>query len=341
MNRTNAQKRLLVGFGLAYIGFSFAAQAEPTSADKSLATQLFKEGRTLVDQGKYAEGCRKLEESQRLDPGGGTLLNLALCHEKEGRTATAWAEFTEALGIARKDDRPQRIEIAQQHIAALEPTLSRLVVQVPQSSDLPDLEIKRDGTAIRRAAWGTAMPVDPGEHVLEAFALGKIPWRQTVTVAGGAETKTIAVPPLDNAPVVATPAPPATTGSTTSPSFVEVRKPINPATWVAMGIGLAGVGVGSYFGIRAMNEQDTADNACPQNQCTREGSNANADAIRYANLSTVGFSVGVLGIGLGTFLLLSRGTTTVPSNAASTQWVAPRAVGFDVGGQGVTVRGAW
>jgi hypothetical protein len=342
MNRMNAQKRLWVGFGVAYIGFSFAAQAEPTSADKSLATQLFKEGRTLVDQGKYAEGCRKLEESQRLDPGGGTLLNLALCHEKEGRTATAWAEFTEALGIARKDDRPQRIEIAQQHIAALEPTLSRLVVQVPPASDLPDLEIKRDGTAIRRAAWGTAMPVDPGEHVLEAFALGKLPWKQTVTVAGGAETKSIAVPPLDNAPVVATAAQPATPGAANSTSFVEVRKPANPATWVAMGIGLAGIGAGSYFGIRAMNEQQTADGACPQdNQCTREGNNANADAIKFANMSTVGFGVGVLGIGLGTFLLLSRGTTTVPSNAASTRWIAPRAMGLDIGGQGVAVRGAW
>ncbi|MET0591534.1 MAG: hypothetical protein ABW133_02470 [Polyangiaceae bacterium] len=338
----NAQKRLAVGFGFAYIGFSFAAWAEPTSADKSLATQLFKEGRTLVDQGKYAEGCRKLEESQRLDPGGGTLLNVALCHEKEGRTASAWAEFVEALGIARKDDRPQRIEIAQQHIQSLEPTLSRLVVQVPQGSELPDLEIKRDGTAIRRAAWGTAMPVDPGEHVLEAFALGKIPWKQTVTVGGNAETKTIAVPALDNAPVVATPAQPAATGGgASSTSFVEVKKPINPAAWVAFGIGAAGLGVGSYFGIRAMSEQQTADDKCPQDRCTREGSTANSEAIKFANISTVGFGVGILGVGLGTFLLLSRGSTTVPSNAASTKWVAPRDVAFDVTGQGVTVRGAW
>src|SRR6516165_4621044 len=104
------------------------ASAEPTAADKSLATQLFKEGRNLVDQGHVSEGCRKLEESQRLDPGGGTLLNVALCHEKEGRRATAWAEFTEALGIAKKDDRPERVELAQSHITALEPTLSHLVI---------------------------------------------------------------------------------------------------------------------------------------------------------------------------------------------------------------------
>ena len=339
MNTRNCS-RVLLGFLVAYSSFSITASAEPTSADKSLATQLFKEGRALVDQGKYAEGCRKLEESQRLDPGGGTLLNLALCHEKEGRTATAWAEFTEALGIARKDDRPQRIEIAQQHIEALEPTLSRLVIQVPPASDLPDLEIRRDGTAIRRAAWGTAMPVDPGDHVIEAFALGKIPWKQTVTVGGKAESKTITVPVLENAPAVAMPAapPPQAPSSNT---FVELRRPVNPAAWVAYGIGAAGVGVGTYFGLRAMADQKTADENCPQERCTRAGTSANNDAIRAANISTVGFGVGLVGVGLGTLLVLTRGTTTIPSTGAAPKWFAPRALAVDVSGERLTVSGAW
>jgi hypothetical protein len=333
--------RAMLGLGIAYFGsLATVAHAEPTSADKSLATQLFKEGRTLVDQGKYAEGCRKLEESQRLDPGGGTLLNLALCHEKEGRTATAWTEFVEALGIARKDDRPQRAEIAQQHIEALEPTLSRLIVQVPPASDLADLEIKRDGTAIRRAAWGTAMPIDPGDHIVEAFALGKIPWKHTVTVGGKAETKTITVPVLENAPVAPTPPTPASSGHAPV-SYVEVRRPINPATWVAYSIGAVGVGVGTYFGVRAMSDQQVADENCPQEKCNPAGLSANNSGIKSANISTVGFGVGLLGIGLGTFLLLSRGTTNVPSTTANASWFAPRAVSVDVAGQQLSVRGAW
>src|SRR5262245_39437134 len=104
-------------------------RAEPTDADKTLAAALFREGKALmdkaeVDKGDYAPACGKLEESQRLDPGGGTILNLALCHEKQGRPATAWAEFIEALGIARRDHRQARIDLAEEHIAKLEPTLS-------------------------------------------------------------------------------------------------------------------------------------------------------------------------------------------------------------------------
>jgi hypothetical protein len=304
---------------LAFVASSVAfliagdAIAEPTAADKSLATQLFKEGRTLVDQGKVAEGCRKLEESQRLDPGGGTLLNVALCHEKEGRTATAWTEFTEALGIAKKDDRPQRIELSQTHIAALEPTLSRLVIQVTEATDLPDLEIKRDGSVIRRAAWGTAMPVDPGEHWVEVAAPGKLAWRHSVTVGAKADTKTIIVPALENAP---TPPPTlvAATPSTASPEQ-RVAKP-SPAGWVALGFGAAGLGVGTYFGLRALSQQKEADKFCDANGCsTANGATQNSDAIKSANLSTVGFSIGLVGVAVGTVLLLTTGGSS--SRAAS------------------------
>jgi hypothetical protein len=88
--------------GFAIVIFDPWSDGRAVGGDKSLATQLFRRGATWSTRGAFREGCRKLEESQRLDPGGGTLLNVALCHEKEGRTATAWAEFTEASASPRK-----------------------------------------------------------------------------------------------------------------------------------------------------------------------------------------------------------------------------------------------
>lgn len=314
MRLTRAARFRALALGGATVFFADAARAEPTAADKSLATQLFKEGRTLVDQGKVAEGCRKLEESQRLDPGGGTLLNVALCHEKEGRTATAWTEFTEALGIAKKDDRAQRVELAQAHIAALEPTLSRLVIQVSEGADLPELEIKRDGSAIRRAAWGSPMPVDPGEHVVEATARGKVAWKHSVVVGAKADTQTIVVPLLENAPSP----PPRATAATEPPAAGETRASrTSPAGFVALGFGAVGVGFGTYFGLRALSQQKEADRVCDGDHCSSlAGVSQNAEAIKSANLSTAGFTAGLVGLGVGTILLLTSGHSS-PRTAAS------------------------
>ncbi|MDF2698209.1 MAG: hypothetical protein K0S65_6592, partial [Labilithrix sp.] len=106
------------------------AQALPSVSEQMLAQSLFDEARQLMDRGKYAEACPKLAESQRLDPGGGTLLNLAICHEKEGRFGTAYLEMKAASSQAGKDGRKDREKIANERLTALGPRVPRLAVHV-------------------------------------------------------------------------------------------------------------------------------------------------------------------------------------------------------------------
>src|SRR5262245_60063855 len=106
--------------GMCAVLACWTAQADPTEAERAQATSLFKEAKALMDEQRYAEACRKFEDSQRLDPGGGTLLNLAVCHEQVGRAATALAEFKQALETAKRDGRDRRVQLAEEHIAALE-----------------------------------------------------------------------------------------------------------------------------------------------------------------------------------------------------------------------------
>src|SRR5512145_2755140 len=70
-------------------------------SDRVTARSLFDEARALVAAGKVADACPKFEESQRLDPGPGTLFNLADCYERSGRTATAWLTFLDVATAMR------------------------------------------------------------------------------------------------------------------------------------------------------------------------------------------------------------------------------------------------
>src|SRR5688572_10857098 len=72
---------------------------------RAAAEALFREGRRLLGAGQVDAACEKLAQSQKLDPSGGTLMNLADCHERQGKTASAWSGFVEAEVIARKEQR--------------------------------------------------------------------------------------------------------------------------------------------------------------------------------------------------------------------------------------------
>src|SRR5262245_41031428 len=112
-----------LGLAAAAMVLSMPARAEEPSTPTALAETPFQTAKKLMADGDFVHACPKLAESQRLDPGGGTVLTLALCHEGEGKTATAWAEFNEARALAVRDGQKDREIVAREHTAALEPKL--------------------------------------------------------------------------------------------------------------------------------------------------------------------------------------------------------------------------
>ena len=175
--------------------------AQATGNDAATAQALFDDGKRLMQEGHYDEGCPKLVESQRLDPGGGTLLAIALCHEGQGKLATAWGHFNEALSEARKDHRADRESAAAEHIRALEAKMPRARIVVAKLVD--GLEVRRDGAVVGSAQWGTALPIDPGVHRFQASAPGRQTWEMDVTVPAEARQIDVSIPELKAAPEVA------------------------------------------------------------------------------------------------------------------------------------------
>jgi hypothetical protein len=299
-----------------------------------MAQTLFEQGKALMAEKRFTEACPKFEESERLDPAGGTLLNLANCYEGSGKTATAWAWFKEAVTAARREGRTDREEFATKRIKSLEGRLSRLTVNVNAEADVPGLVVTRDGTTLGKAAWGTAMPVDPGPHTVAARATGSAPWERVVVVGPDGDTKELSVPkPIAGAaPPLAPIAPPQ--GDVSPPPEPEAQSgggTRRTVGFVVAGVGVVGLGIGTAFGIAAISKRKASDKECPQEACSSEGVSLNNEAKSNALASDIAFGAGVVGLAVGTLLVLTGGHKS-PSTGH---------VGFALGPAGASVRGRW
>ena len=277
-----------------------------------------------MDEGNYDAACPKLKESYRLSPGGGTLLNLALCHEKQGKLATAWTQFKDALARAKKDNKPTRIAFAKQHIEDLTPRLNRLTIDVAPGAEAIDLVIELDDKELSDAVIGTAFPVDGGRHALKASADGYRSWKTSFRIGMEGEEMAVIIPELeerdDDEPDpdpddIEQPKPKPKVDPDTDPDDGSPQRTIG---YVVGGVGIASVIVGAIFGVRAITLRSESDDkcgdgdACPDTPEGHEGLEANEDAQTSATVANVLVGVGLGLVGVGLVVVL-----TAPSESES------------------------
>lgn len=313
-----------------------AVRPPPSAADQAAAQVLFDQGMKLMEERRFPDACPKFVESLRLDPGIGTQFNLAECYENVGQTASAWTNFLEVAGAAAGASQPERAKVARSRAAALEPRLSRLLIDVDPSARPPGLEVRRDGAIVRSAVWGIAVPIDPGEHLIEASAPGKRPWKDTTDVRGEGAVVTVRVPALPDAPRSAAP---SASGAPGPPVVAQVvDAPDEPRPWqrplglIVAGVGVAGLGMGIAFGLVASARHDDSLAYCPNSEdlCSAEGVRMRDEAITAAHASTAAFILGGAAVAGGGILFF-----TAPSGSAG----GGAAVKVSAGGSGVAVSG--
>jgi hypothetical protein len=305
---------------VATTAFALAAPRAAHASDQATAQALFDQGRKLMAEERWAEACPKLEESQRLDPAGGTLLHLALCREHEGLVATAWALYQDALAQAKHDSRKDRAKIAQERIDALGPRLPRIRVKVAVGNRRAEgFTLLRDASVVGEAQWGELLPVDPGPHVLAAKARGRRPWTARVDVAPNAREVVVEVPELerelDTEPAAGLPPRPARLDEAARGDGQRT------AGLVLSGAGAVGIIVGSAFGLVSLSKNSEADKECAPPDfrlCSAKGVEAGSSAESAGNVSTVAFVAGGLFLTGGLVLYL-----TAPSGRSTSLAVAP------------------
>ena len=275
---------------------------DPAREREKAAEVLFDEGRSLMQAGRFAEACPKLKESQDLDPALGTLVNLGLCYEKSGLTASAWAVFRDAASQAAAKGDDERERYARERASAIEPSLAKLALVVSEAAIRAGVQVRRDGAAIPRAEWGVEAPVDPGEHVVEATAGGRRPWRTRV-VATAQHTLLVHVPDPEPEAPAAGPAQGASELSRTAGSWRR------PTALAVGGAGVIGLVVGTIAALSAVSKYHEADDQCHGDACSSVGLEVRDRALTLADVATVSFVTGsvlVVG-GLVLWLTTPRG----------------------------------
>lgn len=293
---------------LGVLASTGSARAQSNAAT---AETLFQQGRDLLRAGQAAQACPKLAESQRLDPATGTLLALAMCHEADGKLASAWAEFVSVEARARKEGRSDREKVARTRAQALRSRLSTLEISVPaEVADLPGLEIRSDGVELGRGAWNVAVSIDGGEHVIEVRATGKSPWRGAVTVKIESDVVVLSVPMLNDAPKPAPSGAPHVLAKEAATADAGKARDWAALEWTGVataGAGVIALGVGGYFLSNALGKKAESDEDCSGNVCGPRGYTRREEAVREGNAATIlGIAGGALVTGGATLFVVGR-----------------------------------
>ncbi len=320
------------------VGRTRAYAANPV-AEAQLA---FDEGRRLEDAGDFAAAATRFEESERLEPALGTILNLASCYERGRRFASAWRAFRRGADEATALGETKRALRATDRADALTRRLSSLVVRT-EGVEAPGEEIRIDGAMLDRADWAAPRPIDGGKHSVVARAPGREEWSFDVQISDEGERSTVAVPALLPAPARADAMPPAEASRSVSPTLpptqvAEARAPATTWTPIRLGaiasgaVGLVAIGFGVGYGLQARSQWNDRQADCAYNYCNDAGYALTSEAQGSAMRSTVAFAIGGAGLAAGAVLFALS-----PSRKAGVS-VAGEAL---PGGAAVRMRGAF
>ncbi len=316
-----------------------AQSATPTASSerKAQAEKLFDEARQLMTQPeRLDEACETFEKSYALMERGDTLMNLAECHRRQGKTATAWREFDKAIRHAEDVAYAEAIEVAKQLRDQLGAALSKLIVEVPaETAALKMLSVRLDAQPLEPSQWGKPVALDPGRHVVTANAADRVPFHTAVELDAEADSQRVVVV---FAPLAAAAAPeprPAPHPPEPAPQSADGGLPT--WTWIVGGSGLVALAGSVVYGLHSSQAGDRLDEHCGAERTTCPA-DYDFDGDRDTETRSFGLFVGLGAAGLAAVavaaggMIWDRADRGAEAAAAVPRWTAVPQIAAEGGG---------
>jgi hypothetical protein len=275
------------------------AAAEPSRA--ALAESLFQDAKKLLDKGDVSAACAKFKASLDIEHAVGAVTALAFCHQKEGKTASAWAEYAEVLQDAKKNNRPQQETYAREQIAALEKVLRRVTFVVPST---PGLVVSVDGVEVPPSGLTSPLPFDPGSHLVTASAPAHERWEKRTVFDPGPGVTTVVIPALAPSKVEAGPPLQRQPENASTPGGTSTGRLILGSGVMLFGAAAAGVGGYLQF-VVARRQQDEAVFAIREAYDTAAYDERREQAVLSSTVGITSMVLGGIALAAGVYLLVT------------------------------------
>lgn len=315
--------KYLLGLALLLAAPSFPEPAwaqQPSAADRTTARRLGNEGVVALKNGEFDTAADRFERANDLVPAPSFLVLLARARVGQGRLVEAYEIYRTIIREGVQPDKPEAFKRAlaeaKQEVKTLEPRLAWVTVNVVGASP-EEVEVTLNGSVIPSAALGAQRPADPGVLRVEAKAPGYRTAETTVELREGQH-----LPPLELRMVELPKPPPSVQITREQPVMTaDGGEPalVSQSTlgYIALGLGGAGLAVGTVTGIIAIDRRQELDdvpcvytdgNVCyaADDQATVSSALAARDDLKtFSTAATISFIAGGALAATGILLLLT------------------------------------
>jgi hypothetical protein len=312
----------LLALAVASASLPCAAQATPPPDAVAQARQHFTRGVKLYEEDDFRTALIEFTRAYELAPNWQVLYNIGQASYQLRDYANALKtleRYVAAGGASIAPDRRQQVDKEMDELRGR-------VAHVSFASNARGAEVSVDDVPLGTVPFGGPELVGAGRHKIVASKLGWGATTRIVDIAGGDNlTITLDLREETTAPQPLEPAAPP-----------ERAKPSYAATLVIGGIGLAGVAVGTVFGVLALNDHATLSGECNASRQCPYGTQSEIDSFsRDGLVSTIGFGVGAAGL-VTAFVLFATERAKVgheppPSTATHVRavpWIGPGGAGL-------------
>jgi hypothetical protein len=318
------------------MGAGTAAHAQTDEA-RAQARAAATQGLKALQDGRYKDALDLCTRAETLMHAPTHLLLIARVQTKLGHLVEAQEAYIKIEREHLAPSAPRAFVDAQSAATDEQTTLAPRVpsLKVDVEGAAPsDLQITLDGAPFSSALVGMASPINPGTHTLAVTSATATADPVTVTIAEGAkQTATLALKITAVAEQTAQPTAPAEVTPEAPPA--PHHSGLTTAGWIGVGVGVAGLVVGTVFVVKNHSDRNDANALCGAGGCPEskkpEITSFDDSASSAATLSWVSYGIGAAGLVTGGVLLwLGHGKHAAPQSGQVTPWFGTHATGVRV-----------